>query len=650
MKTTIHFAVVSLLFVVVFGVAAGPAHGVIEATRVSDLGGGKIVAMYSWNGGLWLGVENGQHGEIWLSDGTAAGTVHIKDLPETSVQDHWMTIGGVVEAGNAMIFDYSEVYEEYGWINVVTSSIWLSDGTAAGTLMLPDSADLNMDYIGKLENITCFHTLDSALDLDNLWRSDGTLGGTSVFKSNLHAWGGSELGNILYFHGSPSSHISSSLWRTDGTADGTFSLQPAGETYIALVEMGNILYFWGKSSAGPNRLFRSDGTIEGTYTLQPDGSTCGGDLFIVGDVVCFCGATSAGAPGLFRSDGTVPGTYRIAEIAPETFNISEIAVPGDMAIFDVNVSMAESLWRTDGTAEGTIRLMDGYAHHLTVFDDAVYFLADETGGTGLWRTDGTIAGTVLVFHADLWGDPGMVALDERLLFWCQYVGIGVDLYASDGTAAGTVLVDTPWPAEKQAPAKTMPPPPINQIWSQNGVINISCYSGSTLARLSGTQVQTVQLHDSALGVTDGASASIGSRPLFLGDTEYFCGRNSGLWAAGFRFTKTPHAPWSQVGDPLLLAVECAGYVGAISYQWFKDGGLIDGATSAEFRIDSLAEDDEGWYSCRVTDTAKAIHETEPVFVQVFAPGELPATGAPALCAIAATCAASALGAFRRKKT
>ncbi|MCX5769811.1 MAG: hypothetical protein NTZ09_06010, partial [Candidatus Hydrogenedentes bacterium] len=474
MKTSLKPVVVSLLFVAVLGVAAGPAHSTTEATRVSDLGGGKIVAMLPWNGGLWLGVEDGQHGEIWFSDGTAAGTVQVKELPETTVQDHWMTIGGVTEAGNGLIFDYLEVYDFFGWPNLAASSIWLSDGTDAGTAMLPISENTYTSYVGKLGNITYFGTSDYSFDVHNFWRSDGTLGGTYVLKPDLHANGGRELDNVMYFYGAPSSGTRPSLWRTDGTAEGTYTLQPGGGSCYSLVEMGGILYFVNGFPGG--RLFRSDGTVEATYTLQPGGGTCDGFL-VMENVLYFPGETNTGVPGLFRSDGTVSGTYRIAEISPERFYTGESVVLGDTAIFDVVVSGSHSLWRTDGTSEGTIRLMYGYAQFLTVFGGAVYFLADETGGTGLWKTDGTTAGTGFVFDADLWGDINMVAIDGQLLFWCQ-LPAGADLYTSDGTAAGTVLVDTPWQAEKQlrsqnaevtaagtVPVKNLPPPPISEIWS-----------------------------------------------------------------------------------------------------------------------------------------------------------------------------------------
>jgi hypothetical protein len=250
----------------------------------------------------------------------------------------------------------------------------------------------------------------------------------------------------------------------------------------------------------------------------------------------------------------------------------------------------------------------------------------------------------------------MTVIDGRLFLGCEFRDeeYALMVYTSDGTTAGTVPIGGPvvdakqdqesgGPAERAMP-KCLPPDPVREFWSQYGLIHLTW--DDDLFALYGTQFERVVLHDSALGV----SAYTNSYPVLLGDTLFY-GCWNGLWAVSlnFRFTRTPYASWREVGDPLLLNVACAGYIGSISYQGFKDGALLDGATSPEFRIDSLTEDDEGWYTCRVTDTAKAIHQTEPIFVEVFEEGSLPAAGPLALLALAAACTIATANAIKRKR-
>ena len=94
------------------------------------------------------------------------------------------------------------------------------------------------------------------------------------------------------------------------------------------------------------------------------------------------------------------------------------------------------------------------------------------------------------------------------------------------------------------------------------------------------------------------------------------------------------AGWKEDGERLALAVEFPGAVGATTYQWFRDDATILGETSHVYQVDSLTADDSGWYSCEVTDEAKALYEVGPVFVAVFPAGSLPAAGAAALCVLA----------------
>ena len=277
---------------------------------------------------------------------------------------------------------------------------------------------------------------------------------------------------------------------------------------------------------------------------------------------------------------------------------------------------------------------------------AVYFFADDdTHGFQLWKSDGTEAGTTRVtdFAEGSYSMKGN--LDGNLYFF-RYTDDpdARQLYRSDGTAQGTVLVET---IDKSGQP--------DQMWSQDGVTYLGWKAPGGLSyiyelgRVSENGIEWIELRDVEQGVSDTASSV--TRPYTVGNTTYFCGTHGGLWAVNndFQFVKTPYGAWKTVGDPLELSVECAGGIGTLSYQWYKDGAPIDDATDATFVVESLTEDDEGSYTCRVTDAAKTIYETDPALIEVFAEGELPAAGPVAIVVMAAGCAAWGVRRLLRKR-
>jgi ELWxxDGT repeat protein len=131
---------------------------------------------------LFFNANDGIHGrELWKSDGTAAGTVMVKDIDEGSGHALYPTPFVVL---NGMIFFIAED-------GVHGRELWKSDGTAAGTVMVKDiiTNDLwrsNLSSLSIGASLTALHTMlffnvddDFAhRDKFGFWRSDGTEEGT----------------------------------------------------------------------------------------------------------------------------------------------------------------------------------------------------------------------------------------------------------------------------------------------------------------------------------------------------------------------------------------------------------------------------------------------------------------------------------------
>uniref|UniRef100_UPI00056C1DDD hypothetical protein n=1 Tax=Microcystis aeruginosa TaxID=1126 RepID=UPI00056C1DDD len=67
--------------------------------------------------------------ELWKSDGTAAGTVLVKDINPGSSSSY---PGSLTAVGNTLFFT------AYDGLGGSGTELWKSDGTAAGTVLVKD--------------------------------------------------------------------------------------------------------------------------------------------------------------------------------------------------------------------------------------------------------------------------------------------------------------------------------------------------------------------------------------------------------------------------------------------------------------------------------------------------------------------------------
>ncbi|NIA15197.1 MAG: hypothetical protein GWP08_14085, partial [Nitrospiraceae bacterium] len=107
--------------------------------------------------------------------------------------------------------------------------------------------------------------------------------------------------------------------------------------------------------------------------------------------------------------------------------------------------------------------------------------------------------------------------------------------------------------------------------------------------------------------------------------------------------------WLEVGDRLELTASFPGGVGALTYQWNKDGSPIVGQMGPTYEVASVDVGDSGVYSCTIEDeSAKAIFESTAVRVTILAVGTLPVAG---IAGVALLAGALGLGAalLGRKK-
>jgi ELWxxDGT repeat protein len=284
------------------------------------------------DGRALFGADDGIHGrELWISDGTEAGTTLLADLapgtisyypgsgdyPASSSPSNFTALGQ-----GRILFTASD--PEHG------NELWFTNGTAAGTHLVVDLwPGSNLPYSGAnatanssnpsqilpLGNGLALVSADDGVHGREFWVTDGTAEGTSLLADIWPGGGSGNPGGGTSYYGpyppyGPSSGPGGSLalgnctalfsatdplhgtelWITDGTTDGTRLLEDINRnvqgfasstpSYFAALEDGRVI-------------FTADDGVNGTEPWVTDGTSAGTHLLSN----IYPGATGSGAQG-----------------------------------------------------------------------------------------------------------------------------------------------------------------------------------------------------------------------------------------------------------------------------------------------------------------------------------------------------------------
>ncbi len=357
------------------------------------------------NNTLFFTADDGTNGgELWKTDGTAAGTVLVKDI--------YPGFGGsnalISAAGNLVYLNANNPTTPY--------ELWKSDGTDAGTVLVKDIDPIGFSNASKftyINGITYFIASDGTNGVE-LWKTDGTTGNTVLVKDILPGSTSSNplsltnVNNTLYFAASNSSGYGD-LWKSDGTAAGTVLLKSdISPNYLRNVN--GTLYLYAYDSNG-GELWKSDGTTAGTVLVKDikPGSDSSSITFLtnINNTLFFTAYDGTNGYELWKTDGTTAGTVLVKDIKPgsgSSYTTKAININGTLYFSADDGTNGYELWKSDGTAAGTTLVKDinpgingSSIDYLTNLNGTLYFNADDgTNGWELWKSDGTTAGTKLV--------------------------------------------------------------------------------------------------------------------------------------------------------------------------------------------------------------------------------------------------------------
>jgi RNA polymerase sigma factor (sigma-70 family) len=387
------------------------------------------------NGTLFFVPDGPEGRELWKSDGTAAGTVRLKEFhPAGNLAFPPPGNKPLIAVGRLLFFVASD-----GDHNC---ALWKSDGTAAGTVLVKHIFAVDaLTFPRRMADVngTLFFVADDGVHGPELWKSDGTEAGTVLVKDICPGRGGAaplfltNVNGTLFFTAREPGH-GRELWRSDGTEAGTVlvkDINPGpngafpdfrqfGNQIGNLTAVGRTLFFAADDGVHGRKLWKSDGTRAGTVLVKdvspgsdwqlqvgPDTAlaSVNGTLYFMADDGM-----------LWRSDGTRAGTAPLKRIIPNPTKDSYasltngngtlfVVVPDYVRIHGARAVNRVDLWRSDSTTAGTVRVQEinpgraaglsvRYVGSLTTVGDALFFATGQPRKTHLEK-----------WHAELWHLP-----------------------------------------------------------------------------------------------------------------------------------------------------------------------------------------------------------------------------------------------------
>lgn len=415
---------------------------------------------------LLFEADDGLRGtELWVTDGTLAGTQLVKDI--SGAEGSSLPRDLAAQSSGQLLFRADD--------GAVGFELWASDGTELGTVLVKDiypggdssTGSQRLKGTAEVRGMTkigddFFFGADDGVHGVELWKTDGSSSGTLLVKDLRAGSSGSFPTELTNLEGILFLVADQKLWVSDGSTAGTSILTSAISSPSNLIGLNGQLCFVGNDGTHGFELWRSDGTEAGTAMVRDIWPGIGSGFStlsssLLGEldgILLFQAKDQAHGGELWKSDGSSSGTSLVKDINPGALDSRprDFAKLNGVGFFQATtMSEGTELWITDGSSGGTMLLKDictgacnSSPENLTAVGGRVFFTAND-GITGweLWQSDGTPGGT---FSMDLFPGPAgsvpgeLTAVGDKLVFAASDGSLGSEVWVSDGTDAGTFPV------------------------------------------------------------------------------------------------------------------------------------------------------------------------------------------------------------------
>ena len=277
--------------------------------------------------------------QLWVTDGTAAGTKMLKDFGFGS----YYMFPQLVPYNGVLFFDGYDVLGS-------GVELWTTDGTAANTKLFKDifpgagNSSTPLLIGSALINGKMFFSATSGTNGNELWITDGTAAGTTLFKDiNTTSNGKGDASPIFL------ANIGAYINLTDNSIN-NFNFQQAYST-----EYNGKWYFIADDGTHGVELWATNGTSGGTQIVKdinpgsPDGLEYDNIAFYTTNGIYFTADNGSTGTEPFVTDGTATGTNPVADINTKSKVGSD---PAYMFLFNSQIYLnADNGDNTDGNTD-----------------------------------------------------------------------------------------------------------------------------------------------------------------------------------------------------------------------------------------------------------------------------------------------------------
>lgn len=433
----------------------------------------------------FITYHDGQTGTgLCVTDGTVEGTSIIKRRIGEGLYAYPL----LLNVNNQLLF--------FG-----TGNLWKSDGTEEGTVTVTQWAqprsgepicltDFNGTlYFGAMGNPRLFRSNGESgfaitvstvavRDLKNIngqlwlaggpqgqqiWKSDGTTGGTTMVRDLTTTFNGTAASGFsatqsgVVFSVNTPTH-GKELWRTDGTSAGTNLLadinpDSTGSNVRDLYTIGNSAYFCADNGTHGDELWKTSGIAKNTamvLDVNPGpASSQISDLINYKGNLYFIANDGTNGFELWRSNGKASGTRMVLDLRTNDNDslrdLSNLITNGGaLAFMSVKDNNKVSLFYSTGTSYGTKAIREFQTSHpgfmLGAIGQIVYFVVEFDDRYELWKSAGKSNNTSMVYNLGQnkpIPEAKVAVLNGEIYFGTVNNAGTYRIWQSDGTSAGT---------------------------------------------------------------------------------------------------------------------------------------------------------------------------------------------------------------------
>lgn len=343
------------------------------------------------------------------------------------------------------------------------------------------------------------------------------------------------------------------------------------------------------------------------------------------DGIYFSANNGTDGAELWYSDGTTNGTVLVEDIDPaggSSFPRDFVRVDSRVWFTATTSAEGRELWTTDGRSAELVEDIypgndDGVTEPLTVFDDKVYFAADDGTGEELWHSDGTSSGTEMLVDLLIGGNgsqPRELTVMGNRLFFTADSGDGTELHSTDGNAGNTDQVRDINSGGSSSPSS---------LFVFNNVLYFSATNGSDgqeLWRSSGSTAGTTQVAN----INSGSNSSLPQNFHALNATQF-------VFQAFDESGPANGEPWISNGSSAnkVDEVNTTAGTGSLPSDWVNLGGF-------GYFLATVGSDREIWRTDGTAPNTQQVVATDATDLTLYN-GNLyfvaPSTGNPAINAL-----------------